>query len=68
VPLVVDVSDRADSTGKPEELVNAKGDAQRAVLSRLRDSKEDDNTLVLALAIPKLDGGIRVGTRNYSYS
>lgn len=42
-----------------EELVNAKGDEQMAVLARLRDAKGIDNTDALALAIPKLSGDIK---------
>ena len=39
-----------------EELVNAKGDEQLALLARLRESKGIDNTDALALSIPKLTG------------
>jgi HEAT repeat protein len=42
-----------------EELVNAKGKEQMVVLARLRDSKDVNDTLVLALTIPKLSGGIQ---------
>ncbi len=39
-----------------EELVNAQGDEQLALLARLRESKGIDNTDALALSIPKLTG------------
>ncbi len=39
-----------------EELVNAKGEEQLALLARLRESKGNDNTDAIALAIPKLTG------------
>ena len=42
-----------------QDLVNAKGDEQTAVLARLRDAKGIDNTDALALAIPNLSGSVK---------
>lgn len=68
VPLVLVHDDRP--TPSPEvakrcdELVNAKGDEQKAVLARLRDAKGIDNTDALALAIPKLAGDMQQQARD----
>ena len=64
VPLVLDAGERPASTVSPDELINAKGDGQRAVLARLRDAKGDEPTDALALAIPKLSGDIQHEARD----
>lgn len=56
VPLVLASTERTVPASALDQLVQAKGDEQRAALLRLRDGKDDDNTLLLALAIPKLKG------------
>ncbi|HEY7327445.1 MAG TPA: HEAT repeat domain-containing protein [Gemmataceae bacterium] len=46
-----------------KELVNTRGEKQIAVLARLRDSKNVNDTFVLALTIPKLTGDIQYQAR-----
>jgi hypothetical protein len=59
VPLILEPAERRAPKESPNELLNAKGEAQLALLARLRDGADDDNTVVLALAIPKLNGDVR---------
>jgi hypothetical protein len=47
-----------------DELVNAKGDEQTAILARLRDAKDNDSTDALALVIPRLSGDIQQHARD----
>ena len=68
VPIVLAHDDRpalSPEVGKVrDELVNAKGDNQTAVLARLRDAKDSDSIDALALAIPKLSGDIQQQSRD----
>jgi HEAT repeat protein len=64
VPLILEPAERRAPKESPNELLNAKGEAQLALLARLRDGADDDNTVVLALAIPKLNGDVRHEARD----
>lgn len=65
--IIFDGKDRPElaEAGKiSEELVNAKGDDQQAVLARMLDSKVAETTDALALAIPKVSGDIQRQARD----
>ncbi len=64
VPLIIQPAERPAPRGTPNALLEAKGDAQLALLAGFRDGADDDNTVVLALAIAKLDGEVRHQARD----
>lgn len=68
VPLVLAHEEKpalsSAATKARDELVNAKGDEQTALLARLRDAQDDDSTDALVLAVPKLSGDIQQQTRD----